>query len=95
MEFANRLERLTTARFDVQPSSTGTLNKVVLTDAKTGYRQFVHILADKGRVGIDRAKEELAIDFITGTGAKYADEIKQHKNEPFGGRRSRRRLYEN
>lgn len=89
MEYADRLEKMTTARFDIKESSSGTLNTIVLADTHTGYRRFVHILAGKGKVGIERAKEDLAIDFITSKGEIYADKIKKHKNEPFGGHRSR------
>jgi hypothetical protein len=95
MDLAKRLEKKTPARFAVESSTTGTLNKIVLKDSSVGYRSFIHILADKGEVAVSRAKEELALDYITSEGAVYVNQIKEHKNEAFGGRGRRGRVHQN
>lgn len=83
MELAMRVVTITPARYVVEKCISETLQKVVLKDPETGYRSAVHVLAEKGRLGIDKAKEELAIDFMMGLGRVYADEIKKHKNKPY------------
>ena len=89
MELATRLETITPARFMVEACISNTLQKVVLKDPATGYRQATHVLATKGRVGVDKAKEDLAIDFMLGLGSIYADKVKEHKNKPHKRRGSR------